>query len=58
MDTYHDFGPDLWIPAAGVPWYVALFGRDALIASLQNAIVQPALARGALKKLAERAAAP
>ncbi|TMB56686.1 MAG: amylo-alpha-1,6-glucosidase [Deltaproteobacteria bacterium] len=49
----HDFGPDLWIPAAGVPWYVALFGRDALIASLQNAIVQPALARGALKKLAE-----
>ena len=49
----HDFGPDLWIPAAGVPWYVAIFGRDALIASLQNAIVQPALARGALKKLAE-----
>src|SRR5207302_1578961 len=49
----HDFGPDLWIPAAGVPWYVALFGRDALVASLQNAIVQPALARGALKKLAE-----
>ena len=49
----HDFGPDLWIPAAGVPWYVALFGRDALIASLQNAIVQPVLARGALKKLAE-----
>ena len=49
----HDFGPDIWVPAAGVPWFVALFGRDALIASLQNMIVHPALARGALKKLAE-----
>src|SRR5207244_10209395 len=49
----HDFGPDVWIPAAGVPWFVALFGRDSLIASLQSMTVNPALARGALKKLAE-----
>ncbi|TMA53786.1 MAG: amylo-alpha-1,6-glucosidase, partial [Deltaproteobacteria bacterium] len=49
----HDFGPDVWLPAAGVPWFVALFGRDALVASLQNMIVHPALARGTLKKLAE-----
>ena len=49
----HDFGPDIWVPAAGVPWFVALFGRDSLIASLQSMIVHPDLARGALRKLAE-----
>lgn len=26
---------DYWLPAAGVPWFVSLFGRDALITSLQ-----------------------
>ena len=41
------------MPAAGVPWFVALFGRDSLIASLQSMIVHPDLARGALRKLAE-----
>lgn len=40
-----------FVPAAGVPWFVALFGRDSLIASLQNAIVYPAFARGALDAL-------
>jgi glycogen debranching enzyme len=44
---------DVWVPAAGVPWYVALFGRDSLIASLQTMLVQPAFAKGALKKLAQ-----
>ncbi|HXC53054.1 MAG TPA: glycogen debranching N-terminal domain-containing protein [Candidatus Limnocylindrales bacterium] len=45
-------GDDL-MPAAGVPWFVAIFGRDALIASLQSMIVHAAMARGTLKKLAE-----
>jgi glycogen debranching enzyme len=49
----HDFAPDVWLPAAGVPWFVAIFGRDSLIASLQNMIVRAGFARGALKKLAE-----
>ena len=49
----HDFGPDVWLPAAGVPWFVAIFGRDSLIASLQHMIVHAGFARGALKKLAE-----
>ncbi len=40
-----------FVTAAGVPWFVALFGRDSLIVSLQNAIVYPAAARGALKVL-------
>jgi glycogen debranching enzyme len=49
----HDMADDVWLPAAGVPWFVTLFGRDSLIAGLQNMIVNPAFARGCLKKLAE-----
>ena len=49
----HDFAPDVWIPAAGVPWFVTIFGRDSLIVSLQNMLVYPGFARGALQKLAE-----
>lgn len=48
-----DFAPDVWIPAAGVPWFVTVFGRDSLIMSLQNMMVHAPFARGALKKLAE-----
>ena len=49
----HDFAADVWLPAAGVPWFVTVFGRDSLIVSLQNMIVFPGFARGALKKLAQ-----
>jgi glycogen debranching enzyme len=42
-----------WVPAAGVPWFVTLFGRDSLIVSLQNMSVSAGFARGALKRLAE-----
>jgi len=49
----YDFGPDVWLPAAGVPKFVTLFGRDSLTISLQNMIVHPGFARGALKKLAQ-----
>jgi glycogen debranching enzyme len=40
-----------FIPAAGVPWFVSVFGRDSLIVSLQNLIVYPDFARGALSVL-------
>jgi len=40
-----------FVPAAGLPWFIALFGRDSLIVSLQNAHVYPAFARGALDVL-------
>ena len=40
-----------FVPAAGLPWFVALFGRDSLIVSLQNAITFPGFARGALEEL-------
>jgi len=49
----HDSASDMWLPAGGVPWFVAIFGRDSLIASLQNMIVFPRFALGVLKKLAE-----
>jgi glycogen debranching enzyme len=42
-----------WLSAAGVPWFVTLFGRDSLIVSLQNMMINPGFARGALKKLAQ-----
>ena len=40
-----------FMPAAGLPWFVAPFGRDSLIVSLQNITVYPAFADGALKVL-------
>ena len=40
-----------FVPAGGVPWFVALFGRDSLIVSLQNAMVYPEFAIGALEVL-------
>jgi glycogen debranching enzyme len=48
-----DLGANLWVPAAGVPWFVSIFGRDSLISSLQNMMVQPKLALGSLKKLGQ-----
>lgn len=48
-----DVSDEAWVPAAGVPWFVALFGRDSLIVSYQNMTVSPGFARGALKRLAE-----
>ncbi|HEY7243420.1 MAG TPA: glycogen debranching N-terminal domain-containing protein [Xanthobacteraceae bacterium] len=41
-----------FVPAAGVPWFVALFGRDTLIASVQSAIVYPEFATATLDALA------
>jgi glycogen debranching enzyme len=40
------------ILTAGIPWYVTMFGRDALIASHQVLTVNPRLARDALRYLA------
>jgi glycogen debranching enzyme len=40
-----------FVPAAGIPWFFTLFGRDSLIAALQNALVYPDFARGALDVL-------
>ncbi|MCA1723611.1 MAG: amylo-alpha-1,6-glucosidase, partial [Thermomicrobia bacterium] len=39
--------------AAGVPWYVALFGRDSLITALEVLAYEPAIARNTLDLLAQ-----
>jgi glycogen debranching enzyme len=51
-----DVSDEAWVPAAGVPWFVTLFGRDSLIVSYQNMAVSAGFARGALKRLAEHQA--
>jgi glycogen debranching enzyme len=43
----------MFVPAAGLPWFVALFGRDSLIVSLQTMIVYPQFAAGTLEVLAQ-----
>jgi glycogen debranching enzyme len=40
-----------YVPAGGVPWFVALFGRDSLVASLQTATVYPEFAAATLEVL-------
>ena len=40
------------LPAAGMPWFMTVFGRDTLITSLQTLVFGPELAIGALRSLA------
>src|SRR5215475_11304931 len=41
------------VPAAGLPWFMALFGRDSLITSYQMLPFKPELAGATLRALAE-----
>jgi glycogen debranching enzyme len=45
---------DVSLPAAGLPWFMTLFGRDSIITSLQALPYQPELARTTLRTLAAR----
>ncbi len=42
------------LPAAGLPWFMSLFGRDSIITSLQALPFQPGLAATTLRELASR----
>ena len=44
------------LPAAGLPWFMAMFGRDTLITSFQALPYLPGLAATTLRVLAERQA--
>lgn len=45
--------PDRAVVAAGVPWFMALFGRDSLLTSLMSLPLDPTLALGTLQTLAD-----
>ena len=47
------FEKGVFIPSAGVPWFVTLFGRDSLVVSMQGISGYPELASGALRRLSE-----
>lgn len=47
-----DSGPRAWTMAAGLPIYLALFGRDVLTASWQGAFLGPEMLAGTLPLLA------
>jgi glycogen debranching enzyme len=44
------------IIAAGLPWFMALFGRDSLISGYQTVMIKPDLSKGVLRALAHRQA--
>jgi glycogen debranching enzyme len=43
---------NVYVPAAGIPWFVTLFGRDSLIVSMESISGFPEFALGALDQLA------
>ena len=47
-----DDGSGGWVPAAGLPVYVALFGRDTLTVGWQAALLGPDMMQGTLEELA------
>lgn len=51
-----DAGDGLLVPAAGTPWFMALFGRDSLITAFQALILSPEPARNVLRALARHQA--
>jgi len=52
LTTLQTSFPEGSLPAAGIPWYVAPFGRDSLIVCLQTLYLAPHRAAGTLRVLA------
>src|ERR1700736_1091339 len=42
----------MFVPAAGIPWFVTVFGRDSLVVSMESISAFPEFALGALRTLA------
>lgn len=47
-----DDAPDAMLPAAGMPWYMTVFGRDTAITCMQTMLLGPGRAEPALDNLA------
>ena len=45
-------GRSVFVPAAGIPWYMTLFGRDSLVVAMESISGFPEFAEGALDRLA------
>jgi glycogen debranching enzyme len=56
LRMHPDLSRGATLPAAGLPWFMALFGRDSLLTSFQALPYLPALAATTLRVLAERQA--
>ncbi len=56
LRLHPDLAEGATLPAAGLPWFMALFGRDSLIASFQALPYVPGLAATTLRVLAARQA--
>ncbi len=52
LRIFDDNHPDRAAVAAGAPWFMALFGRDSILASYMCLMVDPNLAAGTLQTLA------
>jgi glycogen debranching enzyme len=53
---YPEPGQSVCVPAAGLPWFMALFGRDSIITAFQALPFAPDLARSTLLSLARHQA--
>jgi glycogen debranching enzyme len=53
---YSELAPDAALPAAGLPWFMTVFGRDSLLTSFQALPFTPELAQTTLRVLAARQA--
>jgi glycogen debranching enzyme len=56
LRMHPDLNHGATLPAAGLPWFMALFGRDSLITSFQTLPYLPELAATTLRALAARQA--
>jgi glycogen debranching enzyme len=56
LRIHPDLTKDATLPAAGLPWFMALFGRDSLLTSFQALPYLPELAATTLRVLAARQA--
>ena len=56
LRIHPNLADDATLPAAGLPWFMAMFGRDTIITSLQTLPYLPGLAATTLRVLASRQA--